>query len=82
MRSVEDRIVNIVARIATIEPSEVHLEHELTADLAMDSSKALELMCDIEEELEVELPDDGIESVTTVGDLVTWARRATATPAP
>ena len=42
----------------------------LMADLSIDSPKALQLLMDIEETLEIEIPDDDAARFERVGDLV------------
>lgn len=45
-------------------------------DLGVDSLDLVELVMDIEEEFYVEVPDDSIETIKTVGDLVKFVEDA------
>ncbi len=70
MSDMQRKALDILARIAKRQASELSPEHELVADLAIDSPKALELLCDIEEECGIEIPDDAVNRLQTVGDVI------------
>ena len=66
----EDRIRQIIAKVAKVEVDTICPDQELVKDLGIDSPKALELLCDLEDELGIELPDEAITDTNTVGDLL------------
>ena len=68
------KALDILARIAKRDASDLSPEHELVADLAIDSPKALELLCDIEDECGIEVPDDAVNRLQTVGDVLEMVR--------
>ncbi len=70
MSDMADKALQILARIAKRDVGDLSPEHDLVADLAIDSPKALELLCDIEEECEIEIPDDAVNRLQTVGDVI------------
>ncbi len=70
MSDMQRKALDIVARIARRDASDLLPEHDLVADLAIDSPKALELLCDIEEECDIEIPDDAVNRLETVGDVI------------
>ncbi len=70
MSDMQRKALEIVARIARRDASDLSPEHDLVADLAIDSPKALELLCDIEEECNIEIPDDAVNRLATVGDVI------------
>ncbi len=70
MSDMKGKALDILARIAKRDASDLAPEHELVADLAIDSPKALELLCDIEEECGIEIPDDAVNRLQTVGDVI------------
>ncbi len=53
------------ADITTLKP-----ETELVADLGVDSAKALHLLVELEDRLEVESSDEVVAEMNTVGDLL------------
>ncbi len=70
MSDMTRKALDILARIAKRDADDLSPQHELVADLAIDSPKALELLCDIEEECEIEIPDDAVNRLETVGDVL------------
>ena len=70
MSEMEVKALQILARIAKRDASDLAPEQDLVADLAIDSPKALELLCDIEEECGIEVPDDAVNRLDTVGDVL------------
>jgi len=70
MNEREQQVFQIVARVAKREPAGITPEQQLVADLGIDSPKALQLMCDLEEELKIEMPEDAIGQIVTVADIL------------
>ena len=70
MGDMQHKALDILARIAGRQAGELAPEQDLVADLAIDSPKALELLCDIEDECGVEVPDDAVNRLQTVGDVL------------
>jgi len=70
MNEREKKILEIVARVAKRDLSSIQPEQQLVADLGIDSPKALQLMCDLEDELKIEMPEDAIGRIVTVADVV------------
>lgn len=48
---------------------------ELVADLGMDSAKALELLVELEDQLEIEISDEDAAKLNTVGDILDFIKR-------
>ena len=65
-----DKVKEIIASQLDIEEDKITLESSLTEDLGADSLDVVDLVMSFEDEFEVEMPDDSIESVKTVGDIV------------
>ncbi len=75
MSDIEERkALEILGRIVKLDVSKLSLDQNLVGDLAIDSPKALELLCDIEEECGIEVPDDAIGRLDTVGDVIEMVR--------
>ncbi len=70
MSDMKHKALRILARIARRDASDLSPDQDLVADLAIDSPKALELLCDIEEECDIEIPDDAVNRLETVGDVI------------
>ena len=65
-----EKIKAIISEQLEVEEEEIKLESELVEDLGADSLDIVDLVMSIEDEFEVEVPDEAIESIKTVGDIV------------
>lgn len=64
------RVLTIIGRIAGEEPARLTDDMSLVADLGFDSSKALALLCDTEDAFDIEVPEEAVASMDTVGEVV------------
>ena len=65
--------------------SKVQLQDDLRKDLGLDSLAMIELLFKIEEAFDLEIPNDDLSQITTVGDVVAYVEKrvgATGTPVP
>ena len=67
-----DRIKEILADQLDAEADTMTMESDIAADLGADSLDVVELLMSIEDEFDVEIPDEAIESIKTIGDLVKY----------
>ncbi|CAN5368456.1 acyl carrier protein [soil metagenome] len=72
MASVYERLQSIVAEQLGVEPDQVVREAEFVQDLNADSLDMVELVMSLEEEFGVEISDDEVENIRTVGDAVDY----------
>jgi len=80
MSNVQDKVYAIVGRIAKKEPSELKPDLNLTADLGIDSPRALELLCDLEDEFGLEVPEDAVGKIETIDDILQLVNRLQSSP--
>ena len=66
--SVEDKVKKIIAEKLSVEPEEVVPEASFVDDLGADSLDLVELIMSLEEELDIEISDEGAEKLLTVKD--------------
>jgi acyl carrier protein len=64
-----DRIQSIVADQLGVEPSEVTKDASILDDLGADSLDVVELVMILEEAFDIEVPDDAVEEMRTIGDV-------------
>ena len=74
--SVEERIITGLAKILKKQPSEVQKEARLIEDLEIDSLDTLELIFEIEEEFNIEIPQGQLPFVT-VQDVINYVQEKT-----
>ena len=69
-----DRILNILATVSGMDRATIRPEQDLVADLGIDSPKALRLLADLEDELDIEISDEAAARLVTVEDVLTQVR--------
>lgn len=74
MSEMESKALAILSRISGMEAAELEPAQDLVGELGIDSPKALELLCDIEEQCGIEVPDDAVGKMETVGDVLAMVR--------
>ncbi len=74
--SVEERIITGLAKILKKPPSEVQKEARLIEDLEIDSLDTLDLIFELEEEFNIEIPQ-GQSPFVTVQDVINYVQEKT-----
>ena len=67
-----DKIKDIIVEQLGVDESKVTPETHLMKDLEADSLDAVEIIMAIEEEYDIEIPDEEAEKFQLVGDLVNY----------
>lgn len=70
MSSIEDRVKKIVVEQLGANEDQVTADSSFVDDLGADSLDTVELVMALEEEFDMEIPDDQAESIATVKDAV------------
>lgn len=70
--SVEERVRNIICDQLAVEPEKVAQTASFIDDLGADSLDIVELVMTMEEEFDLDIPDDDAEKMKTVGDVVKY----------
>ncbi|MCW6053439.1 acyl carrier protein [Microcoleus sp. A2-C5] len=74
------RVKKIVADQLEVDPSEVKPEANFANDLGADSLDTVELVMALEEEFDIEIPDEDAEKITTVQASVDFISEKLAAP--
>ena len=72
MSDVVERVRKIVVEQLGVKEDEVTLEASFVDDLGADSLDTVELVMALEEEFEMEIPDEDAEKITTVQQAVDY----------
>lgn len=70
--AVFDQVKGIIIEQLGVEEEEVKLEASFVEDLGADSLDIVELVMALEEEFDMEIPDEDAEKIKTVGDTVKY----------
>ena len=79
--AVEEKIKSIIAEQLGVKVEEVTPQASFIDDLGADSLDTVELIMALEEEFNVEIPDEEAEKLTTVGDAIKYVEAKTASKA-
>lgn len=70
-----DKLIAIIQDKTNVDISTINENSILVSDLGMNSLDLVQLVCDIEDEFDVEIPDRAIRSFKTVGDVITFLKK-------
>lgn len=72
MASVLERVADIVAEQLGVDKDKISPETSFVNDLGADSLDTVELVMELEEEFDINIPDDAAEKIQTVGQAVEY----------
>ncbi len=67
-----DKVKDLLSNQLNIEEAKVTLESNIATDLGADSLDVFEILMGLEEEFNITIPDEKVNEIKTVGDLVTF----------
>lgn len=70
-----ERVKNVVAKQLGVEAEEVNVKASFTDDLGIDSLEIFEIVMSLEEEFEIEIPNEDIEGIKNVEDITNYIER-------
>ncbi len=78
MASVEERVIEIVAAQLGVEKEKISRETHFVNDLGADSLDTVEMIMELEEEFDIDIPDDSAEKIQTVGEAIDFISKASS----
>ncbi len=72
MSSIQSRVIEIVADQLSLREKDIQLKSRFVEDLGADSLDVVELIMEMEEEFDTEIPDADIEDLKTLQDVVDY----------
>ena len=67
-----EKVKVIVKDQLGVDEDKVTMEASITDDLGADSLDVVDLVMSLEEEFDIEIPDEDVENMKTVGDIVKY----------
>ena len=67
-----EKLQDIIADVLNVQKDEIKPETTFVDDLGADSLDVVDLLMSIEDEFELEIPDEETDNIKTVGDLVQY----------
>ena len=71
-----ENIRAILCEQLDLNEDQITMDSNIAEDLGADSLDVVDLIMSIEDEFDVEVPDESIESIKTVGDVVNYIENA------
>ena len=71
-----EKLQGIIAEVLNIEPEEVTMAATFVDDLGADSLDIFQIIMGLEEEFDIEIPNEAAEQIVTVGDAVEQIKNA------
>lgn len=71
-----EKIRAILCEQLDLDEDKVTMESNIAEDLGADSLDVVDLIMSIEDEFDIEVPDEEIEGIKTVGDVVNYIESA------
>jgi len=76
--SVEDRVIDIVCENLGVNKQQVTRTTSFQDDVGADSLDIVELVMELEEEFDINIPDDQADRIKTVGEAIDFIEREQA----
>ena len=76
MADISQRVVDIVSEQLGVDKDKVARETSFVNDLGADSLDTVELVMELEEEFDINIPDDAAEKIQTVGQAIEFIEKA------
>ena len=71
-KMVLEKLSGLLCEQLDIEPDEVNENTDIINDLGADSLDVVDLVMTLEDEFDIEIPDEDIEGIRTVGELARY----------
>jgi len=71
-----EKLRDIIVEVLNVDETEVTMESTFTDDLGADSLDVFQIIMGIEEEFDIEIPNEEAEKIVTVGDAVEQIKKA------
>jgi len=73
-----EEVKEVVAEQLNVNPDEIKEESKFVEDLGADSLDVVELIMELEEKFDIEIPDSEAENIATVGDAIKYIQEHSA----
>lgn len=71
-----EKLQQIIAEVLNVETDEITMDTTFVDDLGADSLDVFQIIMGIEEEFDIEIPNEAAESIVTVADAVEQIKNA------
>ena len=72
---IKEKVVDLIVNQIGAKKESIALDSKIVEDLGADSLDVVEMTMGLEEEFGLEIPDDAVEGLVTVGDIVEYIEK-------
>ena len=72
-----EKVRKIIVDVIGLEEDEITLESRFIDDLGADLFVMVEIVIDVEEEFDIDIPDEEVMKISTVGEMVEYVKENT-----
>jgi acyl carrier protein len=73
---IKERVIDIVAQQLNVSKDQITEDTHFVNDIGADSLDTVELVMELEEEFDIDIPDDAAEKIQTVGEAIRYIEEA------
>ena len=70
-----EKLKDIIAEQLSVEADDISMDSNIQDDLGADSLDVVDLITTIEDEFDLSIPDEAVEEIKTVGDIVNYVEK-------
>ncbi len=74
MASIEEEVIEIISEQLGADKDQMTMETSFINDLGADSLDTVELVMELEQRFDMEIPDEEAEKIQTVGDVIKYIK--------
>lgn len=71
-----EKLINIVSEQLDIDAATITADTNLIEDLGVDSLDIVEMFMEVQDEFDIEIPDEDVDSIKTIGDMADYIAKA------
>ena len=75
VQEIEEKVISIVSQQMGVDKAEISMETSFINDLNADSLDTVELVMELEDEFDMNIPDEEAEKIQTVGAAVSFIQK-------
>ena len=72
---IQKQVVDLIAKQLNLKSEDVKTEYEFVKDLKADSLDVVELVMSLEEQFDIQIPDEEAEKMTTVQNIIDYIKK-------
>ena len=70
-----EKVADILAKQLSTDKTKITMETNILTDLGADSLDLVEVLMSLEDEFGISIPDEAVEEIKTVGDIVNYIEK-------